>query len=215
VQAMDASQGTQLRESVRLAYSAIAERPDEDPLFPTGRALALGLGYSPELLDTLPAVAVETFCGVSNVSVFADIPEGAHVLDLGCGAGLDLLIAARRVGRALPDGLPDVTSGKSGKRVIGVDFSRAMLERARRAVAEAGAENVNLLEAAAEDLPLESGSVDVALANGIFNLNPARESIFRELARVVRPEGAVFAAELILREPISVEESIDPANWFS
>src|SRR5262249_33083620 len=153
--------------------SAIAEHPQENPPFPTGRALAEGLGYPSVLLDTLPAIAVEAFCGVSRTSLFADIPVGSAVLDLGCAAGLDTLIAARRAG---PKG-----------KVIGVDFSEAMLERAHRAVQEAGVTNVEICRADAENLPVENGRMDVALVNGLFNLNPARERIFCELARVVRP----------------------------
>jgi SAM-dependent methyltransferase len=190
-----------LREAVRQAYSAIAERPQHDPPFPTGRQLALDLGYPPELLEELPAVAVEAFCGVSNVPLFAQIPAGATVLDLGCGAGMDTVIAARRTG---PRG-----------SVVGVDFSDAMLQRARRAVADAGAGQVALLAAAAELLPLATARIDLALVNGIFNLNPLRACILAELARVVRPGGAVYVGELVLTAPLSAEERAGATNWFS
>jgi arsenite methyltransferase len=100
--------------------------PQEKNPFPVGRAFAEKLGYPAELLDRLPAVAPDAFAGVSNVSIFAEIPSGASILDLGCGAGLDALIAARRV-------------GLSGK-VIAVDFSTAMLDMARQAVAETGSQ---------------------------------------------------------------------------
>lgn len=190
-----------LREGVWQAYSAIAAHPDRGSPFPTGRELALALEYPTELLDTLPAVAVEAFCGVSNVSVIAEIPAGARVLDLGCGAGLDTLIAARRAGRQ--------------GQVTGVDFSFAMLARAGSAVAEDGVANVSLLNAAAEALSLESASIDVVLVNGLFNLNPWREQIFTELARVVRPGGAVHASELVLRAPLPPTERAVAANWFT
>jgi arsenite methyltransferase len=198
---VDAKQENDLRESVRRAYSAIAARPEENPPFPTGRGLALDLGYPPELLDGLPAVAVDAFAGVSNVSLFAAFSEGVTVLDVGCGAGLDTLIVARR-------------AGKSG-RVIGVDFSEAMLRRARCAVTETGADNIELRQGAAECLPVDTESVDIVLVNGIFNLNPARNSIFRELARVVRPGGVVFAAELVLEAPLSEKDKSRSTNWFS
>jgi 2-polyprenyl-3-methyl-5-hydroxy-6-metoxy-1,4-benzoquinol methylase len=109
-----------LREMVRGAYSAAAEQPEEKHAFPVGRQFGESIGYPAELLARLPSVACDAFAGVSNVSLFADLPPGATVLDLGCGAGLDTLIAAQRVG----------TAGK----VIGVDFSEAMLARARDAV---------------------------------------------------------------------------------
>ena len=108
-----------LCEAVRNAYSSAARQPEGTHPFPVGREFAASLGYPPGLLDSSPSVAVEAFAGVSNVAVFADIPEGANVLDLGCGAGLDALIAAGRVG--------------ARGRVIGVDFSEAMLARVRRA----------------------------------------------------------------------------------
>ncbi len=196
---MDRAQ--QLREGVRRAYSAAADRPREKHPFPVGRQFAESLGYRSETLDNLPEVSVDAFSGVSNVSVFADIPRSATVLDLGCGAGLDSLIAARR-------------TEQTGK-VIGVDFSEAMLGRARQGAAECGADNAQFLRAEAEKLPLEDGSIDVALVNGIFNLNPAREAIFRELARVVRPGGVVYVAELILSEPLPAEVQAGENDWFA
>jgi arsenite methyltransferase len=198
---MTATDRTHLRDKVRIAYSAAAETPQEKHAFPVGRAFAESIGYPADLLDHLPAVACDAFAGVSNVSLFAEIPSGARILDLGCGAGLDALIAARRVGPA-------------GK-VIAVDFSTAMLDRARQAVVEAGASNVELREAGAEQLPIADEEIDVALVNGIFNLNPARDAIFRELARVVRRGGTVFAAELILSSPLPAETRASESNWFA
>jgi SAM-dependent methyltransferase len=190
-----------LRAKVREAYSAAAERPTDEHAFPVGRSFAGSLGYPPDLLAELPSAAVEAFSGVSNVAVFADIPEGATVLDLGCGAGLDSLIAAPRTG---PKG-----------RVIGIDFSEAMLARARSAAAEAGADNIEFRLGDVESLPVESASIDVALVNGIFNLNPERDAVFRGLACVVRPGGAVYAAELILCEPIPPEIRDSEESWFA
>ena len=191
----------QLRDGVRRAYSAAAVRPQDKHPFPVGRSFAESLGYPQDLLAGLPSVSVDAFSGVSNVAVFARIPAGAVVLDLGCGAGLDSLIAAGRVG---PQG-----------RVIGIDFSDSMLGRARQAAAEIGVRNVEFYQADAEKLPIEDGLIDVALANGIFNLNPEREAIFDELARVVREGGAVYAAELILTEPLSPEVQASETNWFA
>lgn len=200
----------ELRSQVREAYSAVAGQPRAKHPFPVGREFAASVGYPPELLATLPDRAVNAFCGVSNVAVFAEIAAGATVLDLGCGAGLDSLIAARRTG--------------PGGKVIAVDFSKTMLARARRAATEKNTGNLEFRLADAEELPLASGSVDVALVNGIFNLNPARDLIFEELARVMRPGGKVYAAEIVVREPPGALKSVlrmmrklqsNSDNWFA
>ncbi len=190
----------ELRSAVQTAYSLAAERPAEKHAFPVGRILAERLGYSADLLDTLPLASVEAFAGVSNLAVAAAIPAGAIVLDLGCGAGLDSLIAARLVGAT--------------GHVFGIDFSGSMLARARQAATAYGT-RVTFCRGDAEQLPLAEASVDMALVNGIFNLNPARGQIFRELARVVRPGGCVFAAELVLREAVAKPTEFTEAEWFA
>jgi arsenite methyltransferase len=166
-----------------------------------GRQFAESVGYPAGLLANLPAACVEAFAGVSDVSMFAEIPKGSAVLDLGCGAGLDALIAAGRTGS---DGC-----------VVGVDFSVPMLSHARRSASEAGIGNIVFCLADAESLPLRDESVGVVLVNGIFNLNIARQLIFRELGRVVRRGGVVYAAELILKQPLPAEQQVSESNWFA
>lgn len=190
----------QLRSAVHNAYSAAAERPTQKHAFPVGRLLAERLGYPVDLLDALPPAAVEAFAGVSTLAVSAALPAGARVLDLGCGAGLDSLILARRVGAT--------------GHVVGIDFSEAMLVRARHAAAEYGV-NVTFCRGDAERLPLDDASMDVAFVNGIFNLNPARAEIFQELARVMRPDGHVYVAELVLQEAVSKPDHFTEAEWFA
>ena len=189
-----------LRSLVCEAYSAAALAPRDRHPFPVGRAFAEDAGYPPAWLDTLPPASVEAFTGVSNVSQFAEIPAGSAVLDLGCGAGLDTFIAARRAGPA--------------GTAIGLDFSAPMLARARQSAAQAGTASLLFARADGERLPLRHASIDVAMVNGIFNLNPARDAIFAELARVLRPGGRVFAAELILASP-DCAPAHNPANWFA
>ena len=198
---MIVNDGVSLREGVKRAYSQAAENPAGEHAFPVGRDFAESLGYDPDILDGLPSVAVEGFAGVSNIATFAEIHQGSVVLDLGCGAGLDTLIVAGLVG---DDG-----------KVISLDFSEAMLMRARQAVDEAQCSNVELRCADAEELPIEDSSIDITIVNGIFNLNPQREAIFHELARVMKPGGIVYSAEMILRQPLSDDFEHSEDNWFA
>ena len=190
-----------LHTTVQRAYTEAARRPQDEHPFPVGRSFAESIGYPHKLLESLPSVSVDAFSGVSNVAIFADIPEGATVLDLGCGSALDTLIAARRTG---PKG-----------KVISIDFSDAMLARARQAVAQVALDNVELRLADAEDIPVEDSVIDVAIVNGIFNLNPTRDAIFNELARVVRLGGIVFTSELILREPLTPNVCESETDWLA
>ncbi len=191
----------ELRESVRLAYSEAADAPGDKHPFPVGAAFAHELGYPQEVLNRIPVGSAEAFAGVSNVSIEAPLREGLLVLDLGCGAGLDSLVAAERVG---PSG-----------RVVGIDFSRSMLDRASRSAKGHGQVNLAFVRAPAEQIPLRDSCVDVALVNGIFNLNPFRGRIFQELFRVLRPGGHVFGAELILKSTLPEHLQSGLANWFS
>lgn len=189
-----------LRTQVEQAYSALAVEPNGARLSPNGRELALALGYPDNLLARLPKVCLDAFYGVAPLGWSAMFQSGSRVLDVGCGSGLDTLCLAHQVG--------------PGGTVVGVDFSPAMLTRAGQAVAESGCQNVTLQRADAEALPWPEATFDGALVNGLFNLNPARESIFRELARVVRPGGTLWAAELIATAP-TPDEPPDPLSWFT
>ncbi len=132
----------------------------------------------------------------TNTVVAPVRPYGA-ILDVGCGAGLDAMVAASRAGPAC--------------RVVGVDFSREMVLRARRATEEVP--QISILTAEAGSLPLVADSIDLALVNGLFNLNPQRAALFSELARVVRPGGKVYAAEIVLNSDTEVARS--RSNWFA
>jgi SAM-dependent methyltransferase len=191
----------EVKRAVESAYSDAAREPAGSHPFSVGIEFARSLGYGEGLLASIPSAASEAFSGVSNVSVIAEIARGARVLDLGCGAGLDSLVAARRAG---PDGF-----------VAGVDFSESMISRARAAAREAHAANVHFIRASAGQIPLREGWADVALVNGIFNLNLTRAAIFGEVARVVRPGGAVFGAELILTEKLPAHERASDSDWFA
>jgi ubiquinone/menaquinone biosynthesis C-methylase UbiE len=146
----------------------------------------LRLGYPAELLDRVPTLALNVFTGIGAPLLDADLVTGERVLDLGCGAGMDSFLAA-----------PEV--GLSG-HVYGVDLAPGMVACARRAVTDAGLQNVTILEGVAERLPLPDQSVDVALVNGLFNLAPEKPAVARELTRVVRPGGRLVGAEIVITD---------------
>jgi len=190
-----------LRLGVRASYSLAATNPKANHPFPAGEDFAISLGYTRKFLDSIPTRSRESFVGVANVAVFAELPVDATVLDIGCGAGLDSLIAARRVG---PSG-----------RVIGLDFSPAMLDLALKSATETNLPNLSFLCAEAERLPLADHSVDIVLTNGIFNLNPDRAGVFREISRVTKPGGSVYAAELVLTGALKQKKLRRLDDWFS
>lgn len=187
-----------LRGRVRRAYDDVARTPGAEHGLPVGRRLARRAGYLDRWLATVPAASVEAFAGVSCLPCVAVVPAGAAVLDLGCGAGLDALLVAG-----------------TGASVLGVDFSEEMLSRARDAAEEMGVRTARFELGDAEAIPAPTGSVDVALVNGLFNLNQAREKIFSELARVIRPGGDLFAAELVLKGPRPAATDPSEVDWFA
>ncbi len=182
----------ELRTAVAEQYGKVALQPRGRFPFPVGRAFAESLGYPPGLLNTLPRAAVDAFAGISYPLKFADLQPGERVLDLGCGAAMDTILSARQVG---PTG-----------HVYGLDLSEAMLECARANVAAAGLGNVTLHRAPAEEIPVEGGSVDVVVVNGIFNLCPNKEAVMKEVYRVLHPGGRAIVSEIVLRED-------DDASW--
>ncbi|MCK9459396.1 MAG: arsenite methyltransferase [Proteobacteria bacterium] len=149
--------------------------------------LATLAGYGREELAALPADAVASSFGCGNPVALAEIREGDTVLDLGSGAGIDLLIAAK-------------LTGPKGK-VIGVDMTSEMIERARANAAAAGLANVEVREGIIEDMPVESGSVDFVVSNCVINLSPEKKRVFAELYRVLRTDGR-FSISDIVAEPM-------------
>jgi len=185
-----------LRDEIQKTYTDVSTEPEQGFIFPTGRAWAEDLGY-PSELARVPEDSARSFAGVANPFSLGRIEPGQVVLDLGCGAGTDLLVAAQMVG---PEG-----------RAIGVDMTPAMLERARQSAAAMGLANVELHESLIESLPLSDESVDVVISNGVIDLVPDKDAVFSELDRVLRPGGRLQLADVVIHTEVSEDarERID------
>ena len=174
-----------LRSEVSKVYSRVATDPDGDLHFHRGSAYAVDfLGYDPAELAVLPRECTASFAGVANPHMIAPIVRGETVLDIGCGAGTDLLLAARRVG--------------PGGHAIGIDMTETMRDRARGSAVAAGLTNIEVHRADATSLPLPDASVDVIISNGVLNLVPEKEKAFSEIRRVLRPGGRLQLADIVL-----------------
>jgi SAM-dependent methyltransferase len=189
-----------LRQAVAARYGPVAVDPTATFPFPVGRAYAESVGYPPELLDPLPASAVASFTGVTYLPEWVDLAPGQRVVDLGCGAGLDTLIAASRVG---PRGVVDA-----------IDLAPEMVELTRDNARSAGLSNIEVRHGAVEALPLPDAVADIVMANGVFNLAPEKERALAEAFRVLKPGGSLIAAEIVLTQDVPRAERNTLDDWF-
>ena len=189
-----------LTDEILRMYREVVQRPDGDFHFHHGREAAERFGYDPIALDAVPDGALAAFAGVGNPHLRAAVAPGETVLDLGCGAGLDSILAGWA---SSPDG-----------RSIGVDLNPAMLERARAHAEEAGV----ALEAhlgRMESLPVGNAEVDVVISNGVVNLAMDKARVFREAFRVLRPGGRLSITDIVSGRELSQNIVNDPTLWAS
>lgn len=185
--------------AVREMYTEVAAHAGKQFHFPTGRRACELVGYQKEDLDSLPPAALESFAGTGCPFIANVIQSGQAVLDVGCGSATDTLLAARRVG----------INGK----VIGIDMTEAMLQKAEQNRRDFHANNVQIIAGNAEQLPAEDGTVDVITSNGVLNLVPDKRKAFSELYRVLKPGGKIQVADIILKEDISASARQNPSLW--
>jgi arsenite methyltransferase len=189
-----------LRAEIQSIYARVAADPSSEFHFHRGPEYAsTRLNYDATELSKLPRTVTESFAGVGNPHAIAPLPTGAAVVDIGCGAGTDLLLAALHVG---PRG-----------RAIGVDMTEPMRDRARRGAAACGLVHVEVLEGEATMLPIEAGSVDVAISNGVLNLVPEKRAAVAEFRRVLKPGGRVQIADIVLGVELPEDARQDIDLW--
>jgi SAM-dependent methyltransferase len=189
----------ELRRRVSEKYSAVALNPELGFHFHTGAPLARMLGYSEEQIRDLPAGSVESFAGTGNPFLFGDLQPGEVVVDVGCGAGLDTLIAARQVGPA--------------GRVLAVDMTAEMRAKLIAAAASMELRNVEVLAGYAEALPVPDGTADVVISNGVINLCPDKPQVLRESYRVLKPGGRLQVGDILVHLPVPQEAKDDIELW--
>lgn len=188
-----------LTRRVKDMYEEVALHPEHDFHFETGRPLAEHLGYPPADLDRLPAAAIDSFAGVGYFLDLAGIEPGDVVLDLGSGSGTDALLAA-------------LAAGREG-RVIGIDMTGEQLDKARRLAAEAELGNAEFRQGMIEEPPVDAGSVDCVISNGVINLSPDKAAVFAAAAAALRPGGRLAIADIVSAKPLPEGVTCDASLW--
>ena len=195
----DPERSSEIRSSVKSKYREVALKAEGHFPYPTGRISALKLGYNPSWLESVPGEVVERFVGVGNPFSIRMPKPGERVLDAGCGCGMDAFISSIMVG---PEG-----------RVSGVDLTAEMLALPGMFSAKSERMNLEFREASVEELPYKDSAFDVVISNGVLNLIPDKKSAFSELSRVLRSDGILAAADLLVTGKIPPDVLSSKDAW--
>ncbi len=193
------SHDSEVKQQIRERFANVARSPESERVFPVGPESAKALGYDGDEIDDLPAEITESFSGVGNPLSLGNIAPGQTVVDLGCGAGLDSILAARRVG---PTGT-----------VIAIDMTAEMLDKAKRNAVAVGLNNLDFHLGEAEELPVGDETVNVVITNGVFNLCLNKPRVLAALHRVLRPGGRLQMADILLHDDVTQEEVAGKGTW--
>ncbi len=188
-----------IEESIRQKYLKAAASPEGLFRYPTGRAGLEALDYAPDMVRDLPEAVAASYCGVGNPFILGPIHEGEAILDIGCGAGVDSIIAVRLVG---PSG-----------SVTGIDLVPEMLARASENVRLAGLDNATFEESPAKQLPFPDNRFDMVISNGVFNLVVDKVKALGEVFRVLKPGGRFRLADQVLAGELPKETKARVENW--
>jgi arsenite methyltransferase len=192
---------SELERKVKKMYSDVALNPKGDYHFEIGRGLAEKLRYEKNDLDRIPAAAIDSFAGVGYYFDMAGIKEGEHVLDLGSGSGMDVFVAALKVGNT--------------GHVSGVDMTDEQLKKSEDLRKEKKFENVSFHKSYIEKLPFADASFDVVISNGVINLSPDKEKVFAEVTRVLKPKGRMVIADIVSEQQLPENITCDSTLWAS
>jgi ubiquinone/menaquinone biosynthesis C-methylase UbiE len=189
-----------IEESILGKYAKVAISPKDLFKYPTGLPGLKALNYDPEIIQALPESVLDSYCGVGNPFTLGLISEGEAVLDIGCGAGVDAIVAAKMV---------SITG-----TVRGIDMVPEMLAQARENVRMTGLENVTFVEASAEKLPFPDAGFHVVISNGVFNLVPDKTRALAEAFRVLKSEGRLMIADQVLVGELPKKKKARIKSWF-
>jgi SAM-dependent methyltransferase len=190
----------EIKEAVKAKYSKVAKDPCATFNFPVGKDFAIKVGYPKDIIDKLPRSMYESFTGANNPQPFIELKEGEAVLDLGCGAGLDLYFYAKAV-------------GEKGK-VYGLDISEDMVDKAKTNMDVAGIKNVEIQHGHSDNLPFQDNFFDVVASNGIYNLSPDKQKVMCEVFRVLKSGGRTVFSEVVLKDKLPEAARKDIDDWF-
>ena len=190
----------ELKRLVGQKYGKVAACPLGKHGFPTGKPFALAVGYPEGELNKLPDSLIESFAGVNYPPAFQEMKHGNVVLDIGCGAGMDLYFASQKV-------------GEHGK-VYGLDISEEMVKKARSNMQKLNLANVEVKLAHSDSIPLENESVNVVTSNGIYNLSPDKKAVLKEAYRVLKSNGVICFSEIVLKQELEQEVRKSVKDWF-
>jgi arsenite methyltransferase len=196
---LTAADRSRIEKVIREKYAKAAHSLAGLFRYPTGRAGLEGLRYDPGMISALPEPALASYCGVGNPFSLGPLLPGEKVLDIGCGGGVDTLVAASLVG---PPG-----------QAVGIDTTPEMLARARQNLREVHVSNATFVHASAEKLPFMEQSFHVVISNGVFNLIPDKASALTELLRVLKPEGRLMIADQVLTGELPDDTAARVARW--
>ena len=189
----------ELEQKVKKMYSDVALNPKGEYHFEMGRGLAEKLGYEKNDLDLIPASAIDSFAGVGYYFDLANLKEGDHVLDLGSGSGMDVFVAALKVGNT--------------GHISGADMTDEQLEKSERLSKENNFNNVSFHKTYIEKLPFADASFDVVISNGVINLCPDKEKVFAEVARVLKPKGRMVIADIVTEKKLPESVVCNSTLW--